>query len=212
MTLKNRYNEIMNNIVVTDEMHDRIIQNIGNTDFSAIQRNVINFTSYKKYIAIAACFIILVVSATVIPSIMNINDNVPEQASIPDIVEYNTLDELSKAVGFPVPEINQVPFKVEKVTYIAYGKELAQIDYANNENSITFRKSIGKEDNSGNYNEYSNIKETATDKLTITLKGNSDSYNLAIWEKDGYSYSLQSTVSVSETEMLDMVKSISETD
>lgn len=212
MTLKNRYNEIMENIVVTDEMHDRIIQNIGNTDFNAVQRNVMNFTSYKKYIAIAACFIILVVSATVIPSIMNVNNNVPEQASIPEIVDYNTLVELSKAVGFPVPEINQIPFEVEEVTYTAYGKELAQIDYANNENSITFRKSVGKEDNSGDYNEYSNIKEISTDKLTITIKGNSDRYNLAIWEKDGYSYSLQSTVGVSETEMVEMVNGISDTE
>lgn len=158
--------------------------------------------------AIAACFILLVVSVAVIPNIINPNNNPPEQGVMPDIVEYNTIEELSEAVGFNVPEINKIPFEVEEVTYIAYWKELAESVYTNKEDTIIFRKSVGNEDNSGDYNDYITIKEVLINELAITIKGNSDRCNLAIWEKDGYSYSLQSSAGVSEAEMLEMVKNV----
>lgn len=208
MTLKNRYYKIMENINVTEEMHDRIIKNIGNTDFYTIQRKVMNFAKYKKYMAIAACFLLLVVGVVLIPNMINPNDNPKVQGIVPDIVEYNTIEELSEAVGFNVPKINQIPFEVEEVTYTVYWKELAEIEYANNEDLIIFRKSVGSEDNSGDYNDYPAINEVLINELAVTLKGNSDRCNLAIWEKDGYSYSLLSSAGVTEAEMSEMVKSV----
>lgn len=209
MTLKNRYDKIMENIKVTEEMHDRIIKNIDDTDLYTIQSKVISFPKYKKYMAIAACFMLLVVSVVVIPNILKTNNNPPDHVGVvSDIVEYNTIEELSEAVGFNVPEINQIPFKVEEVTYTAYWKELAEIVYANEKDTITFRMSVGNEDNSGDYNKYSTIKEALINELTVTIKGNSGRCNLAIWEKDGYVYSLQSSLGVSETEILEMAKSV----
>lgn len=207
MTLKNRYNQIMGDIKVTEEMHDRIMKNIDNADFYVNQKKVINSITYKKYMVIAACFI-LVVSAVVLPDMLTSNIEPPVQQGGNDMVEYATIEKLSDAVGFPIPKINKIPFTVKQVTYTAYGKELGESVYENNGDTIIFRKSVGKEDNSGNYNEYSNVKDVLINKHTITLKGNSNRFYLAIWQKSRYSYSLQSSAGVSEAEMLDMLNSI----
>ncbi len=204
MTLKNKYNELMDNIKVTGEMHDRIIENIEGADFNT-ERNKNNSDRYiKKYLYVAACFVFLIASIAVIPYIIKLNNNPPAQV-IPDIMEYNSIEELSEAVGFIVPEINKIPFEVKKVTYTAYWKELAEVIYSNQEESIILRKSFGSEDNSGDYNEYSTVKEELAYGHIITIKGNAGVCNLAIWEKDGYIYSLRLLKGVSETEILKMV-------
>lgn len=208
MTLKIKYNQIMENIKVTEEIHDRMIKNIDHTNFYVNQKKLINPISYKKYMAIAACFILLVVSAVVLPDLLKSNLNPPVEQGGNDMVEYATIGELSDAVGFSIPQINKIPFAVKQVTFTAYGKELGESNYRNNENAIIFRKSVGKEENSGNYNEYSNIKDVLINKHKITIKGDSNRFYLAIWQNSGYSYSLQSSDGVSEDEMLEMLKSI----
>lgn len=40
------------------------------------------------------------------------------------------------------------------------------------------------------------------------VKGNADKLNLAVWEKDGFSFSVQISVGVSEKEILDIVKNV----
>lgn len=56
--------------------------------------------------------------------------------------------------------------------------------------TVIFRKSKGNGDNSGDYNVYEKtvIKDFGFGE--VTLKGSKKVYNLAVWEKGGYSYSL----------------------
>lgn len=205
MILKKRYDNIMENIKVTEEMQDRVIKKINNLDFDSMPKKVMNFSKLKKNISIAACFVFLVVSVVIIPNIIKSNLEPPIQV-VPDIVEYNSAVELSEAVGFKVYEMNNLPFEVEHITYTSYWKEIAEIEYANQEDTILYRKSVGNEDNSGDYNNYDTIKETLLNNCEVTIKGNGNKYNLAIWGKDKYTYSLKFSVGISETEILQMVK------
>jgi hypothetical protein len=207
MTLKNRYDSVMENIYITEEMHDRIIENISNSDLGARPKEVMSIVKYKNIVAIAACFVLLFVGVITIPNLMKTNDE-PIVETAPGITEYKTIGELSKAVGFDISELKNIPFEVRETSYIAYGNDLAEIEYTNMEHTISFRKSVGTEDSSGVYNEYTSIKDITINDHTVTIKGDKDLYSLAIWENDGYAYSIYSSIGISETELKDMIKSV----
>ena len=64
---------------------------------------------------------------------------------------------------------------------MAFDSGLAQVEYCG-ENGMTalLRKSQGTEDNSGDFNQYPDV----------TFKGADGQFTLALWQKDGFSYSL----------------------
>ena len=67
---------------------------------------------------------------------------------------------------------------------------MAQINYANGGSTACFRQSLGEEDNSGDWSEYPAQKSLTVNGCAVTLKGEADSYTLAIWQDGTYSYSL----------------------
>ena len=66
MTLKKRYDEVMDKIEVTSEMRGRILGNIQKLELeTAPKNNVIPFPNLKKYLSVATCFVVLLVGAFV---------------------------------------------------------------------------------------------------------------------------------------------------
>ena len=116
MILKGRYNEIMNNIQVTEEMHDRIMRKIDETDFNTETTNRSSYHQYRRIISIAACLAIICIGIIGGKLIFNNEENLVEQV-VPDIVEYNSIAELSQNVGFEISEVKNVPFSIEKTTF-----------------------------------------------------------------------------------------------
>ncbi|MCI6920988.1 MAG: hypothetical protein MR817_10920 [Lachnospiraceae bacterium] len=57
-----KYDEIMEHLVVTEEMKQRILSNVNETSVKK-KKTVIPFTSYQKQMGIAACFAVLVLAA-----------------------------------------------------------------------------------------------------------------------------------------------------
>jgi hypothetical protein len=202
--LKNKYDILLENIKVTDEMYDRIIGEINEIDFECAPKKVIQLSSFRKYIYVAVCFVILLFGVITMPSIINQIGNPPIQ-TIPDVTEYNSIGELSQAVGFEVEEISNTQFNLEKTSYVAYGGKIAEIVYSDSNTSLRFRKSKGQEDPSGDYNEYSIVNKISQNNSIVTIKGNDSKFNLAVWEKDGYSYSLQTSEGVTEEQLLVMI-------
>ncbi len=206
--MKKRYDEVMDRIEVTDEMRGRILGNIQKMELEAApERNVIPFPNLKKYLSVAACFVVLLAGAFVAGNMTGIfRPNDPAVLTPADgIVDVGTLEELSAHVGFEVEELNGLPFEVKETTYTVYWQELAEIVYTGEGQTATFRKSVGTEDNSGNYNAYANVKNIQIGSLTVTLKGNGDAYTLAIWSADGYAYSASLSDGISEKEWRNLV-------
>jgi hypothetical protein len=201
--LKNRYSRAIERVEVTAEMRDRIMKNIGEAE-TGIQSKA-PFRAYRRYISIAACLLLLLAGAFMIINSIN-----PPVVVRPGIQECGSLGELSDAAGFKVREVKAIPFDVEQTVYTAITGELtiAQAEYTGKANELTFRMSPGSEDNSGDYNEYVDIKTSSAGGLAVTLKGNGGLYNLAVWEDGGYSYSINISNGVSEEEMLDAVLSV----
>lgn len=207
MILKGRYNEIMNNIQVTEEMHDRIMRKIDETDFNTETTNRSSYHQYRRIISIAACLAIICIGIIGGKLIFNNEENLVEQV-VPDIVEYNSIAELSQNAGFEISEVKNVPFSIEKTTYTLYWGELAEITYSNDEEELVYRKAVGNDDISGIYNEYSLEKKCKIEDYEVTIKGDMNGYTLAVWQKDSYTYSLEFSISVSEIEILDIIKNL----
>lgn len=186
--MKSRYSEIMDRIEVTDEMRGRILSNIQAADIPPEkQRKVISYP-VRAYLSAAACLVILLVGAFTLRRVW-----IPEPPIAQDVftvVEVPTLQELSEAVGFEVHEITGLPFEVKETLYTAYGHDLAQIEYRGDTQSAIYRKSVGSEDNSGDYTDYPEAQEISAGGCNLTLKGENGLYVLAIWQSGDYAYSL----------------------
>ena len=115
-------------------------------------------------------------------------------------------DDLSQAVGFPVKSAETLPFFPQEIDYTSYWGDMAQIDYASGPVSACFRQSLGTDDNSGDWNEYSAQEEITAAGCAVTLKGEAGTFTLAIWTDGTYSYSL----SLSSAEPADVWQKIVE--
>ena len=119
----------------------------------------------------------------------------PENVMIANgIVEKDSLEQLSEAVGFSVAGVTGLPFAPEKVTYWSYWDDLAQVEYEGEGQSAMFRQSEGTEDNSGD--------------LQVTLKGETEQYTLAIWTDGESSYSIAIEAGLSEEAWTVLIESI----
>lgn len=81
---------------------------------------------------------------------------------------------------------------------------MIQAFYGEDGNDMLIRKATGTGDISGDYNEYAQT-ETVDG---VTLKGENDTFSLAIWEKDGYTYSVSVGEALSQTDILALVAAV----
>ena len=207
-----QYVELMDRINVTDEMRQHILENIQKLNIhKADTPKVLNLASVKRWMAVAACFTVLLVGSIALPKILK-----PTETESPDtqvqngIVEVASVDELSAAVGFEVADVTDIPFAIENQTYTTYWDKMAQITYTGEGQTAVYRKSIGTDDNSGDYNTYGSETELVISTEAVTLKGEDDLYTLAIWTDGEYAYSLKLTSGETETIWSDMIQGIQE--
>lgn len=193
----------MAHIEVTDEMKSRILNNIQKADITAPQKNVIHFPDVKKYLPLAACFALLLVSVlTLLHALMPDSSDNPILAPNNDIVKVSSIEELSNTVGYEV----EIPFVAEQIEYTAYWQEMAQISYTGEGQTLIYRKSVGEEDNSGDYTDYQNCIEVEINTISVQLKGNAETFNLAIWNANGYSYSIQVGKGLSAEQFIELIE------
>lgn len=212
------YDEIMEEIQVTDEMRDRILQNIANTDMrkksSGKKRSRIY--RWQKYSLTAACLAFILVSAVALPRLWSGNGQesqvVGEELGMGELTgsaswgiqECSSAETLSKAVGFRVEELAQIPFEVQEIYYNYLGDGLAEIRYCGaGEERLDYRKSVGAEDNSGIYLDFDRVQEEEVGGIKVTLKGGDDRVCLILWQKDGFSYSVYEEEGIPAEEVSD---------
>ena len=212
------YNEIMENIYLTPETKEQILCHVSERERKA---KVQNMKKWTKYISVAACCALVVGAAYGIHTLhpdktvseeedMTTADMVDDGAQIANpMKEYGSAEELSDAVGFTVREIGELPFTVKETLYFTYDDTLAEIRYTGDDQEVYFRKSQGEdEDNSGVYNTYSQTTTITVGDTEITCKGESDAYELAIWKKDGYSYSISLQTGISLEELQALIETV----
>ncbi len=106
------------------------------------------------------------------------------------LVNYQTLDEARKAVGFAFSVPINIPANYQRSDIIVISNQLAEIFYQKGDKKILYRIAKGNSDISGNYTVYEEIKTAMVGNTKVTVKGKGGLINLATWTKDGVSYSL----------------------
>lgn len=107
------------------------------------------------------------------------------------IHEYDTVRSLEEVVGYTL----YVPASVQgfALTDITSIDDMAQLLYSNGAQELCFRVSPISSthgDNSGDYVDYSSVLADTIRDLSVTTKGSDSSVSLAIWQANGYDYSI----------------------
>lgn len=207
--MREAYKETMDRIVVTEKMRDRILHRICSEE--PLEPKKSPMPRWTRGMAAAACLALLVAGAVTIPNLLPRpqTENPPGiQTGIWERKEAASLEELSRLVGFEVEEAADLPFQVTETLYMAYGSELAEVRYSGEGESVVFRKTVGDTDPSGDYTAYSDCQLLELGDRTITVKGDSGEYRLAVWQEEGYSYSVASSTAYSSTQWLTILDGI----
>ncbi len=111
-----------------------------------------------------------------------------------DMKEFGSEEELAEYLGFSMNHIefdnvNEDAGYTEKVYRVISGN-IGEIDFTDGTTENYYRKSVGTEDISGDYNEYEYMVEFDGERVSGTLKGDRpEKYQLAVWSSiDGYIY------------------------
>lgn len=147
---------------------------------------------------------------TAVPKFITHNNDAPPELMLPgsDIITVSSSGELADTVGFEVEEIAKFPFRVEETIYTSYGGDLGEIVYIGENQSVIFRKSVGDGDNSGDYTVYDKIINDRIAGNEIELKGDGELFYLAVWNMNGFSYSVGVKNGIDETVFTDIIGSI----
>ena len=197
-----KYHELMEHIEVTEEMSGRILKNVDVyfRGKARAKRRII--LSAAGALAAAAVFGIVIFNHS-----MRVEE--PETSDLVQGIygaqEYSSAEELSKAAGFSVTDVEHLPFDAEQTVYCLLDGILSEIDYNGKNDTLTFRKSAGEVDISGDYTVYEEEKKVQVQGKTVTLKGEKGKYFLAVWKDAGYSYSLRHTQGLEEEMFLQMI-------
>lgn len=119
--------------------------------------------------------------------------------------DYNSEAALQSAAAFSL----RIPaFDGWNVTALrAIPGEIAEIGYTGGSDTVSYRVSPGSGDNSGVYTRYETTVTRTVSGTEVTMKGDGSQISLALWEKDGVSFSLYTENGLSESSMTALVRS-----
>lgn len=191
---KNPYRELMEQVNLTLEARERILTNIQQADLSPQPEKVVPFPrrrqTWRRWASLAACLVVVVAVLVAVPLLREQPDTAPPVQVLPPFRQVDSLDALSEAVGFPVTEVSKLPFDPVSTTYTAYDEGLAEITYTGHDGqTATYRQSLGTADTSGDDTLYEDTQ--VIPENNATLKGQDQSYTLALWTDGTYTYSLR---------------------
>ena len=192
MTLKGRYDKIMDRVQMTDEMRARVLEEVRQADLSAPEDRRRAPAAWRRWGAMAACLAVVIAGGLALPHLLPQNGTEdPPVMTGPGTEEIDSRAALEQAVGFSVEEAEHLPFAPQEVLYTAFDSGLAQVEYrGENGQTALLRKSQGTEDNSGDFDQYPDVKTLDTAGIDVTLKGTDGQFTLALWQEDGFAYSL----------------------
>ncbi len=197
----NKYDEIMEHIHVTDEMHNRVLSGVDKYFANEYKRR--KRRSIYTFGAAAAVAVIAISGVSLHQYSLDKKQDIVVGGSMEEtelagdsgvfyVADCATKEELESTVGFELPELTRLPFVLGSTAYTAIGDKLAQIIYYGEaaDTELIFRKAPGTDDISGDYNAYDESRELTVDGIKISVKGNNGLIYLASWTDGEYAYSI----------------------
>ena len=134
-------------------------------------------------------------------------DTKNEDVQIPNpLTEHETLADLAKTVGFDVT-LPAVDKAYKETAFIDISGTIADVRFADDEDTITFRKAKGSDDISGDNKTYKENKTIAVKDVSVSVKGN-DGINIATWQKDGFTYSFSSDKAMTQDALVKAIENL----
>lgn len=190
MTLMNRYDQIMAQITVTDEMRSRILSRVLDSDLEPAKPP--RRPTLWRWAAAAACVAVIAMGGLLWqarPAQPPASSNVV-LGPASHITQAASAQELAQLLGFPVEQPSDLPFQAEEYTYQAYFGEIAQITCTGSGQQAVLRKSTGTQDNSGDYSQYDHVTTFPVGQIEVELRENEGGPSLALWTDGRYAFSL----------------------
>jgi len=191
----------------TVELSKEELQRIYKMEEEKIMSKKIIKPKFKWKIAsglVAACLILTV--SVIVP---NLNNDVSQQQQIINpCVNYSDLDSAKEAMGYDIMVPQSLPDGYKLINIAIISNNLLSIDYTNDTNEITYRTAKESGDISGVYNIYTDEKTINIKDINVTLKGDNGKINLAIWETDGQTFSINDRNGLSESEVIKIIESV----
>lgn len=130
-----------------------------------------------------------------------------ELAAAPSPYDSLSLDEIKEQVGyeFKVPQYIPDGYAMEDAA-LMFGS-LIQISYTAENGEIVYRTERTQEDISGDYSIYEKTEVIEAGGCAVTVKGNGEKYNLAVWN-NGDSYAISSSEGLSKDEIVKIAENI----
>lgn len=127
------------------------------------------------------------------------------------LIDCNTMEEAEKLAGFTMSLPKNLPEGYSIKLIQAIKDKLIQVFYENGDDELLIRKAVGKEDISGDYNNYPENQSITVNGVTVETKGSNGKVNVATWTDGDYSYSISfqpETAGVDTDVIKDMVENI----
>ena len=106
-------------------------------------------------------------------------------------VTCETMEDAVQLAGFDFAIPETLPEGYSKSVILAIEKQMIEVDYTKDaEQEIYIRKAAGKDDISGDYNDYPQKSTVTIDGIEVTFKGNNDLVNVALWQAGDYSFAI----------------------
>lgn len=122
--------------------------------------------------------------------------------------ECDTLEAAAKLAGFPFTAPESVEgFSEEDISAIE--NDIAQVTFRNEAASLCFRKGLGSEDISGDYNTYAVTETKNIDGKVVTCKGNEALVYTATWTDRTYAYAVTLDTGMTAQQLEQWVQSLS---
>lgn len=209
MTLRSTYQELMGQVEVTPEMRARILAHVQTAEREPVPENR---PLLRRWLPLAACIaLVLVMGGKFLRAPEEpVQPDTPVTQVVSPFTSAASIEELEELTGIRLPETVPLPFAVEEVSYQAIGTQVAQIAYQGEGQTAVLRKSLGTEDNSGDYTHYAKTQSVQIGDITGELKGDGALYPLACWHTDSESLSLRLSQGIEEAAWLDLISALSD--
>lgn len=131
--------------------------------------------------------------------------------------EVDTLKEAAEKAGFEISVPDAPSEYPDRIIRVIEG-EMIEVVYADNAKTtedavyegFRIRKAAGTDDVSGDYNDYADEKTVTVGEYSVTLRGDGETWAVAVWTSNGYSYAVDAQdnplTEEAMTELIDAVK------
>ena len=122
-------------------------------------------------------------------------------------VSYETLADAARAAGFEMDAPDTVK-SYDETSFQVMNNQMVQVIFSNADSRLIIRKASGDEDISGDYNVYTKTQEVDVNGISVTMKGNDETVQLATWTDKGYTYAVTSGTAMTLETMTDLVSQV----